>query len=610
MGSPSKRAILVAWPGADWITLSRLLDQGLLPNAQFLIEHGTMAQTSGPSPEVPSALYTSVATGFRPDRHGILTSAECSERDGALRTPLATSRRKKALWNIFTECGMRSLVVNWPAGHPAEKINGISVSEDFFGVAGPFGFAGSAPPDSVHPTNISHELTGLRLHPTELTGDELLPFIPSLRQWDQQHDRRPLLIAAQLARTISVHAVTTSLLEREDWNFLAVSYDLLQSVFVKLIGQWPDLADRVLTDRDFARQVGESSYRFLDMMLGRLRELAGPEACVVLVSAQGFRISESHRPQTTRGFFCMSGPGVRSDHIFHGASLLDIAPTVLTMLGVRVGRAMDGKPLLGAFTMPPESVYTSSWENIPSQDSPPGIDANGVGGGTAITELERRGFVDPLAQVVATHSTIVARERALNLGLVHLDCGDTKRAIHLLEAFCKTQPRDRVGSISLCCAYLLDRAFDKCRHIVQSLPEEERIEPVFIAIESFLLAADGQRKQALFLLGQISPSSRNALELHLIGCAYLHLGKWAKAEDVFTQAANLHPEYWFARQARASALTKLGRLEEAASSLRESVAVDFANPESHALLGVVLTALGHHALALQAFHTSAAVVRR
>ena len=45
----------------------------------------------------------------------------------------------------------------------------------------------------------------------------------------------------------------------------------------------------------------------------------------------------------------MAGPGIQRDERIYGASLIDIAPTVLTLFGLPIGEDMDGRPLLEAF---------------------------------------------------------------------------------------------------------------------------------------------------------------------------------------------------------------------------------------------------------------------
>ena len=73
----------------------------------------------------------SIATGTMPDRHGILGFMEVDEDRGEVRPSTSLSRRVKAIWNILSQEGYRTHVVNWFCSHPAEPINGISISEMF-----------------------------------------------------------------------------------------------------------------------------------------------------------------------------------------------------------------------------------------------------------------------------------------------------------------------------------------------------------------------------------------------------------------------------------------------------------------------------------------------
>ena len=60
------------------------------------------------------------------------------------------------------------------------------------------------------------------------------------------------------------------------------------------------------------------------------------------------------------------GRGFKRDERIYGASLIDIAPTVLTLFGLPIGEDMDGRPLLEAFEVPPKVKTIPSWEKVPA----------------------------------------------------------------------------------------------------------------------------------------------------------------------------------------------------------------------------------------------------
>ena len=55
---------------------------------------------------------------------------------------------------------------------------------------------------------------------------------------------------------------------------------------------------------------------------------------------------DMHRAE---GVVILDGPGISRGKTIEGASVLDVTPTILALLGVPVGRDMDGVPLVSAF---------------------------------------------------------------------------------------------------------------------------------------------------------------------------------------------------------------------------------------------------------------------
>src|SRR4029077_1056746 len=73
------------------------------------------------------------------------------------------------------------------------------------------------------------------------------------------------------------------------------------------------------------------------------------------------------------GVFVAAGPGLKADSIIHGASLLDITPTILAMFGLPVGRDMEGKVLVNAFEKLPEIERIPSWEEVDDPSAGPRV---------------------------------------------------------------------------------------------------------------------------------------------------------------------------------------------------------------------------------------------
>jgi predicted AlkP superfamily phosphohydrolase/phosphomutase len=205
----------------------------------------------------------------------------------------------------------------------------------------------------------------------------LSQFIPLASQLDQRDPEvRRLLssFAKRLAECASLHAVTTALMEEQPWDFCAPYYEAIDHIGHDFMAFHPPRMEHVRPDLFAVFQgVMNATYIFHDQMLGRLLELAGPDVHVMIVSDHGF-LSGATRPthevdpaqwHRNFGMFVLAGPGIKKDAIVHGATLLDIAPTVLALFGLPVGRDMEGKVLVNAFEVAPEFERIESWEKVP-----------------------------------------------------------------------------------------------------------------------------------------------------------------------------------------------------------------------------------------------------
>ena len=146
----SKKLLLIGWDGADWEHIQPLLEQGLLPNIKAFMEAGTTGNLATLGPVLSPMLWNSVATGKHAYKHGIYGFTEPDHNNGGARPFSSYSRKTKAFWNICSQMGLKSNVINWWASHPAEPIDGCIVSNLFAGVkASPKGPV--VPPDVIHP---------------------------------------------------------------------------------------------------------------------------------------------------------------------------------------------------------------------------------------------------------------------------------------------------------------------------------------------------------------------------------------------------------------------------------------------------------------------------
>src|SRR6266446_3791815 len=324
--SGKRKVLLIGWDAADWEVITPLLEEGLMPALDALINRGVMGNLATVQPILSPMLWNSIATGKFADKHGIHGFIEPDPINGGARPYTSLSRKCKALWNIFTQSGLRSNVVGWWASHPAEPINGTVVTNAFGGVKFDPERGWMIPPGTVHPEEKGAFLARFRVFPSELTEAHILPFIPSAAKIDQQSDRNLSTFAKVLSDAASIHAVTTALMETEPWDFTAVYYDAIDHFSHAFMAYHPPRLDWIEEEKfELYKDVVHGSYRYHDMMLERLLQLAGLETTVILCSDHGFESGRQrprgiprepagpaiwHRPY---GILVMAGPGIKRE---------------------------------------------------------------------------------------------------------------------------------------------------------------------------------------------------------------------------------------------------------------------------------------------------------
>lgn len=262
-------------------------------------------RADGPAP------WVSLVTGLYPETHGIWRSQEAWA--GGRRPIGHASWRATPLWERLAAAGLQVGSVAWPAVRPASAWSGIHIDRGYAIPSGRTREAWALPLDSVPPEG-REALRDLRVHPTEITGDMLAPLVPGLAAMDQSRDTGLPQLAVAMAQAGSVQAASAWLLERRP-DAAFVHHEWLGVV---------SAAFETYREGVFS-QVVDGAWRFLDGLVGRLAELAGPDTLAV-VASPGWR----NRP----GALIAAGPGASGEAEGpRWADLMDVAPTLLAAIG-------------------------------------------------------------------------------------------------------------------------------------------------------------------------------------------------------------------------------------------------------------------------------------
>ncbi|MBK7010181.1 MAG: alkaline phosphatase family protein [Saprospiraceae bacterium] len=123
-----KKVLLIGWDAADWKIIHPLMDEGWMPSLKSLVENGVSGKIATLDPPLSPMLWTSIATGKRPYKHGIHGFTEVAPGNAGIRPMYITSRNTKAVWNILNQNDINPSIVGWWPSHPAEPINGVMIS--------------------------------------------------------------------------------------------------------------------------------------------------------------------------------------------------------------------------------------------------------------------------------------------------------------------------------------------------------------------------------------------------------------------------------------------------------------------------------------------------
>ena len=331
------------------------------------------------------------------------------------------------------------------------------------------------------------------------------------------------------------------------------------------------------------------------------------------------------------------GPGVRKDERIYGASLLDVAPTVLTCFGLPCGAEMDGKVLVDAFERPPDVWTVASWDALdgPSGLHEPDKRIDPVEAQEAINQLVALGYIAPPDEDRRKAVDETVRELDYNLARSYMDAGRHLDAEPLLARLWATWDSEfRFGLQLVTCLKALDRTAEaralleevfqrkdvavseSRKKLAEWAKEREGAKPEELTeqqkvqlrklraraswnpyamefLMGSLLLQEGDASGALahFRKAEEADAGQPALYLQTAE-AHLSLRQGKEAERSLEKALDLDPDSAEAMRGLCRVYLRRGRNREAAEAAAGSIRLLFFNPRGFVLLGTALTRLG------------------
>ena len=376
------RLYLVAIDGMGY---EEVREQFLTPKEGWLGGQAQVAPLDVPSAGNPATLWTTVATGLPPEKHGVegfettrvagldryvsLRSGGPGFEDAlavvlpflgfARRAPLSTSSlAARPLWEVFSEKGLRVAVVNWWATWPAPDVRGVVISDRTFARL-----------------DLSRQKKDL---PFEAEAYPPGALDLARQVWQQCEDTgrtTPATSSVGLRMDRFHEAVTRTLLAKQgqdpwpqEYEFVAVYLPGLDIAEHELLGPAQGLGSGQLgTVLEELRGMRRELNGWLSTLA---REAQAHQATVLVVGTP----SRRDRPSGAKGFYALWGRDVVAGPL-PALGVYDLAPTILALMGFPVSSEMPGRAHLELFASPQVPTEVATLETYGPR--PPGGSAPG-----------------------------------------------------------------------------------------------------------------------------------------------------------------------------------------------------------------------------------------
>lgn len=278
----SIRTLLIGIDGATFTILDAMLESGTMPQLSALLARGVRAPLRTIVPALTPPAWTSLMTGRTPGHHGVFDFFRMeSPKDRHIRFFSSHDLKSPTIFDLASRSGLRVTALNFPSMFPPPRLNGYVVP-------------GWVPWRQLRlacwPENLMDSLRTLPgFNQRELAMDIKL----------EEKTTEGCADPEQFAPWIELHT-------RREKNWFEVFRHLnqenpseLTAVLLDGVDKLQHLCWRFLRPQDGrpldqeweqrARALCIEYFRSLDDIIGRMCEIAGPDATVILASDHGFR---------------------------------------------------------------------------------------------------------------------------------------------------------------------------------------------------------------------------------------------------------------------------------------------------------------------------------
>ena len=630
-----RRIVLVGLDSYTWRIAEPLMQKGRMPHLKAIVDRGVRANLRTITPILSPVIWTSIATGMKPGKHGIVDFVVNARDTGALVPVTSAMRRVPALWNILGRQEVPCDAVAWWASWPAEAVPGRIVSDRVafqlfeqgqqdWKSADPEKARGKTSPADLFPT-----ILPMIKAPAEITDAEVAPYLGAgggrlpdglmPAQADRIRQFRTVLAAGQTYHAIARHLMQHPVAPPGAASVSLFYYEGPDTTSHLFMRDRPPLMPGVKPeDAALFGAMVDRYYETQDRYLGEIVADAGRDATLIVVADHGFksgedrpvdsdpridqgRAAEWHSPI---GVFAIAGPDVRRGADIGAASILDITPTILALLGLPAARDMDGQPLTEAFTPEFLKAHPVAWIDTyggarPEDDESLVASADdaelveklrsiGYIGDERLTAQNNRGLIamdeGDVDGAIAHFEAALAKgagtaEVRLNLARAFIQKGDLARARQVASDLLREDPRAKHAEVTLAVIATREgRLPDAEAGLRRALAVDQNLQMAHTKLGE-VLQKQGRDDEALAEFERaVAISPLSPIEHNHIGNLHRRQGRLPQAMQAYQDAIRADPRYAGAYNNLGLCLQEKGKLDEADALYAKALAIRPENP--------------------------------
>lgn len=370
----TRRLFMILLDGASLEYIAPATAEGRLPHFGRLLDAGASMHLSTIRPTQPAVVWAAAATGKYPPANGVRSSATYGFGHRARRLELlpdlvlanalvslgllderendAGALRARPLWDILSAQGISVGVVGWPPSDPVRPVRGYLVSDRVHRAS-----RTALPledPSLVYPADAFTRTPVPPWPATPVGGSPPTSRDGSLPAGSEAIEQRGLL-----PRDAWYARIAQSLYDRYQPRVAAMRFEGIDAAGHHYLRYAMPRAFGDVSEDERQRhgQVLERQYAYIDDRIGSAMDALGPDDVLMVVSGFGMEpvtiakrilartlqeadLTGTHE-RAPDGFLLAYGGPVVAGRLPLG-SIVDVTPSVLYLLGLPVGRDMDG----------------------------------------------------------------------------------------------------------------------------------------------------------------------------------------------------------------------------------------------------------------------------